>query len=107
MPLNAAPNPLQLSSYEDIKESFVIFYASRDDSGKIWCPDCRDVEDLIARTFEPTDGPSGLIIYVGQRAEWKTDKNVFRSAPWGIRSIPTIVKVKDVRHFMFHFRFWG
>jgi len=95
MPLNTAPDPLQLSSYDDIKENFVIFYASRDDSGKMWCPDCRDVEDLIARTFEPADGPSGLIVYVGQRTEWKKDKNVFRSGPWGIRSIPTIVKVEN------------
>jgi hypothetical protein len=31
--------------------------------------DCRDVEDIIARTFAPPDGPSGLIIYVGQKAE--------------------------------------
>jgi len=95
MPLNTALNPLQLSSYDDIKENFVIFYASRDDSGKMWCPDCRDVEDLIGRTFKPADGPSGLIVYVGQRAEWKTDKNVFRSAPWRIRSIPTIVRVEN------------
>jgi len=57
--------------------------------------DCRDVEDLVARTFSPADGPSGLIIYVGQRPEWKTEENIFRSAPWRIQSIPTIVKLKD------------
>ncbi|KAI9448848.1 hypothetical protein F5148DRAFT_1153314 [Russula earlei] len=95
MPLNTTPNPLQLSSYEDIKEKFVIFYASRDESGTMWCPDCREVEDLIARTFAPSDGPSGLIVYVGQRPEWKTDANVFRSAPWRIRSIPTVVKLEN------------
>lgn len=27
------------------------------------------MEDIIARTFAPPDGPSGLIIYVGQKAE--------------------------------------
>lgn len=95
MPLNTAPIPLQLSSYEDIKENFVIFYSSRDESGKMWCPDCRDVEDLIARKFAPADGPSGLIIYVGQRLEWKTEANKFRSAPWRIQSIPTIVRVNE------------
>lgn len=31
--------------------------------------DCRDVEDIVARTFAPADGPSGLIVYVGQKAE--------------------------------------
>jgi len=95
MPLNTASNPLQLSSYEDIKENFVIFYSSRDESGRMWCPDCRDVEDLVTRTFSQPDGPSGLIIYVGQRPEWKREANVFRSAPWRIQSIPTIVKLKD------------
>jgi hypothetical protein len=38
MPLNTAPNPFELSSYEDIKENFVIFYSSRDESGRMWCP---------------------------------------------------------------------
>jgi hypothetical protein len=38
MPLNTAVKPLELSSYEDIKENFVIFYASRDESGNMWCP---------------------------------------------------------------------
>lgn len=27
------------------------------------------MEDIIARTFAPPDGPSGLIVYVGQKAE--------------------------------------
>jgi len=53
------------------------------------------VEDIVARTFAPADGPSGLIVYVGQKAEWKTEKNIFRSMPWLIESIPTIVKLKD------------
>ncbi|KAH9982984.1 hypothetical protein BGW80DRAFT_1266190 [Lactifluus volemus] len=95
MPLNTAVKPLELSSYEDIKENFVIFYASRDESGNMWCPDCLDVEDLVKSTFGPADGPSGLIIHVGQRSEWKNDANQFRSAPWCIQSIPTIVKLQD------------
>jgi hypothetical protein len=38
MPLNTAQNPFELSSYEGINEKFVIFYASRDESGRMWCP---------------------------------------------------------------------
>jgi hypothetical protein len=122
MPLNTAVTPFQLSSYEDIKENFIIFYSSRDESGNLWCPvsalltqtdtpvvhaqnsrsknalvfsnsiirihllrspympvrryrchqDCRDVEDFVRYTFAPADGPSGLIIYVGQRSECVT-----------------------------------
>jgi hypothetical protein len=96
MPLNTVPNPLELSSYEGVIENFVIFYASRDESGRMWCPDCRDVEDIIKRTFASADdGPSGLIVYVGQKSEWKTEGSKFRLEPWRIQSIPTIVKLKD------------
>ena len=114
MPLNTAPNPFELSSYEDIKENFVIFYSSRDESGRMWCPvrrlsqsmffffvicsppshmfirryrrhqDCREVEDLIARTFALADGPSGLIIYVGQRAECVTQPPLGHLSPISI-----------------------
>jgi hypothetical protein len=38
MPLNTVPSPLELSSYEGINENFVIFYAGRDESGRMWCP---------------------------------------------------------------------
>lgn len=34
--------------------------------------DCRDVEALIQRTFSPSEGPTGLIVYVGQRHEYAT-----------------------------------
>jgi len=97
MPLDTIEDPFELSSYESVKQSFVIFYASRDDDGKMWCPDCRIVEDLIERTFAPADSPSGLIVYVGQRIEWKTEANFFRAAPWHIRSIPTVVKLQGAK----------
>jgi len=97
MPLDTIEDPFELSSYESVKQDFVIFYASRDDDGKMWCPDCRDVEDLIERTFAPANGPSGLIVYVGQRIEWKTGANFFRAAPWRIRSIPTVVKLQGAK----------
>ncbi|KAH8990133.1 hypothetical protein EDB86DRAFT_1795908 [Lactarius hatsudake] len=97
MPLDTIEDPFELSSYESVKHSFVIFYASRDDDGKMWCPDCRNVEEIIERTFAPADGPTGLIVYVGQRIEWKTGANFFRAAPWRIRSIPTVVKLQDAK----------
>jgi len=43
--------------------------------------DCRDVEDLVARTFSPLDGPSGLIVYVGQRPEYVTSVCPLSSIP--------------------------
>jgi hypothetical protein len=31
--------------------------------------DCRDVEELVKRTFEAPDSPTAQIVYVGQRVE--------------------------------------
>ena len=78
------------------------------------------MEDVILKTFSPADGPSALIVWVGQRhecvlsavvvlrphkcliasvflcARWKTPSNPFRAEPWSVGSIPTIIRVKDV-----------
>jgi len=61
----------------------------------MWCPDCRDVEELVESTFGPENGPDGTIVYVGARAEWKTPMNRFRQAPLGINNIPTIVYYRE------------
>jgi len=49
---------------------------------------------LINETFQKTDAPSALLVYVGDRAAWKTSDNVFRKEPWGISSVPTIVRLR-------------
>ncbi|KAA1468084.1 hypothetical protein DENSPDRAFT_833275 [Dentipellis sp. KUC8613] len=96
MPLHTAQDPSQIQSFSDVGEQFLVFYSSRDDAGRMWCPDCRDVEDLVERTFASADGPSALIIYVGQRNEWReTPSNTFRGEPWNVQSIPTIIRVTD------------
>ncbi|KAI0046607.1 hypothetical protein FA95DRAFT_1606744 [Auriscalpium vulgare] len=95
MPLNIAEDPLALGAFADVKEDFAIFYSSRDDKGVMWCPDCRAVEDVVERTFAPPEGPSGLIIYVGQKPEWKTPANYFRGTGWDVQSVPTIVRLRD------------
>ena len=76
--------------------TFKVFYSSRDASGVMWCPDCRQVESAVAETFSQDGGPSEYlplpsstdlpkyhtlteeeaeIIYTGQRAEWKDKSN--------------------------------
>lgn len=36
-----------------------------------------------------------VIIYVGDRHEWKTSSNVYRKEPWKVSSIPTIIRLRD------------
>jgi len=93
MPLRDATSTPEC--WEDIEDSYVIFYASRGRDGVMWCPDCRAVEDFVKETFEAEGAPTAEIIYVGQRDEWKTPRNRWRQQPWNIQNIPTIVRVKD------------
>jgi len=93
MPLRESRTKPQ--SWEDIGEQFVIFYASKGDDGIMWCPDCRAVKEIVEETFDKEDAPSALIIYVGQKLEWKSPKNEWRLQPWDIQVIPTIVRLRD------------
>ncbi|KAH7104874.1 hypothetical protein BKA62DRAFT_690972 [Auriculariales sp. MPI-PUGE-AT-0066] len=71
---------------------FVIFYAERDETGRMWCGDCRDVEQLISDTFSPETAPKAVIVYVGKKPEWKSPDSPFRHAPWHLRTIPTVAR---------------
>ncbi|KAI0361050.1 hypothetical protein OH77DRAFT_1543710 [Trametes cingulata] len=95
MPLQDSPDPAEPSWVQGVTADFLIFFSSRDESGKLWCPDCVDVEGVVQETFGPVDGPSGLIVYVGQRAEWKTPLNPFRAGPWNVDSVPTVIRTRD------------
>lgn len=95
MPIRYTNDPATPADLEGAAEDYIIFYSSRDARGQLWCPDCRDVEAIVSKTFAPADAPSALIVWVGQRAEWKTPSNPFRAEPWKVASIPTIVRAKD------------
>ncbi|KZT08663.1 uncharacterized protein LAESUDRAFT_648851 [Laetiporus sulphureus 93-53] len=98
MPLHTTEDPAEphtLRPLDAIREDFLIFWASRDETGKPWCPDCIAVDNIIQNTFQPPTGPSALLVYVGQRPEWKSPSNPFRGEPWQVESIPTIIRLRD------------
>ncbi|KAI8981139.1 hypothetical protein BD414DRAFT_491771 [Trametes punicea] len=95
MPLKESPDPAEPSWVQGVTTDFLIFYSSRDGSGKLWCPDCVAVEHVVQQTFGPADGPSGLIVYVGQRLAWKDASNPYRAGPWNVNSIPTVIRTRD------------
>ncbi|KAF7303164.1 Thioredoxin domain-containing protein 17 [Mycena kentingensis (nom. inval.)] len=74
-------------------EEFLVFWSSRDENGRMWCPDCRRVEELVSRTFEGS-AASAAIVYVGDKPTWKAVTSVFRGQPFALTSIPTIVKIR-------------
>ncbi|KAF9055842.1 hypothetical protein BJ165DRAFT_1521811 [Panaeolus papilionaceus] len=90
MPLYVADGSIDPNTLKTVPERFVIFYSSIVD-GKLWCPDCVAVDNLVKEVFSE-DGPAALIVYVGDRTQWRTPSNVYRNAPWHISNIPTIVK---------------
>jgi len=93
MPLRIFEN-VDPHSLKDAPERFLIFYSSVID-GKLWCPDCRDIQEEVQKTFEASDGPSALIVYVGDKPDWKSPSNIFRGEPWRLSSIPTIIKLQN------------
>ncbi|TBU49980.1 hypothetical protein BD309DRAFT_946134 [Dichomitus squalens] len=95
MPLQESPDPATPAWAQDVKSEYLIFFSSRGEGGKLWCPDCVAVEDLVKQTFESAEGPSGTIVYVGQRSEWKTPSNPFRAQPWNVQSVPTVIRIRD------------
>ncbi|KAL6307697.1 hypothetical protein BKA93DRAFT_727092 [Sparassis latifolia] len=95
MPLHETEDPATLSLLREVQQDFVIFYSSRDEGGELWCPDCRAVDELIQSAFGPDTGHSGLVVFVGQRSEWKSPSNPFRGNPWNVQSVPTIIRIRD------------
>ncbi|KAI0734394.1 hypothetical protein C8Q72DRAFT_770184 [Fomitopsis betulina] len=95
MPIHETEDPAHLSALASVDQAFLVFYSSRDVSGTLWCPDCRDVEELVQKTFGPKDAPSALIVYIGQRAAWKDPGNPFRGEPWNVQGVPTIIRARD------------
>ncbi|EJD03788.1 uncharacterized protein FOMMEDRAFT_27663 [Fomitiporia mediterranea MF3/22] len=93
MPLFTSPDPTDASTVQQSDAQYLIFYSSVDAAGQMWCPDCRRVEEVVRKAFEPLTAPSALIVFVGQR----NTTNEFRGSPWNVTSVPTIIGRDDVR----------
>ncbi|KAJ7675335.1 hypothetical protein B0H17DRAFT_133182 [Mycena rosella] len=94
MPLNVADGIVDPASLKDRPEEFLIFYSDVVE-GKMWCPDCRKVDELVRETFAGPDAPAAVIVYVGNKPEWKALDNKFRGEPFKIDGVPTIVRLKE------------
>lgn len=93
MTLIVAETHIAPSSLADAGTEYLVFFASKVD-GRMWCGDCRAVDGLVQKTFGP-EGPTALLVYVGDKPTWKSADNVFRGEPWKLKSVPTIIKLHD------------
>ncbi|KAJ7184039.1 hypothetical protein B0H12DRAFT_835068 [Mycena haematopus] len=96
MPLNIADSPLNqpVASLLERPEEFLIFYADVVD-GKMWCSDCRAVDDQVRKTFTDSPTSAAVIVYVGNKPDWKATDNVFRGEPFKLTAIPTIIRIRE------------
>lgn len=82
-----------LSSSTIERPVYLIFYSPPDPvTHKLWCPDCRAVEEPVRRAFNADGGPKGIVHWVGQRDEWRKPDNEAR-AMWNVHNVPTILKL--------------
>ncbi|KAJ7651672.1 hypothetical protein DFH06DRAFT_1331622 [Mycena polygramma] len=94
MPLRVADPTREPVSLLDRPEEFLVFYADVVD-GKMWCGDCRAVDEQVRSAFAAGDGPSAVIVYVGDKPSWKAKDNVFRGEPFKLTAVPTIVNIRE------------
>jgi len=96
MPLHEADDSIDPYTLRKVPEHFVIFYSSiTAEDSQMWCPECRAVEKLVKETFSADDGPEALVVYVGNRDQWKSPLNIYRQKPWKLTNVPTIVRLQD------------
>ncbi|KAJ7751206.1 hypothetical protein DFH07DRAFT_826514 [Mycena maculata] len=91
MPLRVAELPIDPLSLKGT--TYFIFYASIVD-GKMWCSDCRAVDDVVQQTFTDANAEA-LIVDVGKKPEWKAMDNIFRGEPFKITAVPTIIRMRE------------
>jgi len=94
MPIFTADSSIDPITLKTVPEEYIIFYSSIV-NGKLWCPDCRDVEHIVQETFGGATDPSALIVYVGDKGQWKTPSNIYRGEPWKLTGIPTVVNLRN------------
>jgi hypothetical protein len=85
-----------ISSPSSDQPVYLICYSDPDPStGKLWCPDCRDVQEPVKAFFSAPESPKGIIYWVGQRPEWRSPENPAR-VRWNVHNVPTILKLMEV-----------
>ncbi|GAA5967196.1 hypothetical protein JCM11641_000474 [Rhodosporidiobolus odoratus] len=81
------------SSTSSSSPHYLVFFSSIDEStGKPWCPDCEEVQGQVEKLVPEKQS---TLVFVGSRDEWKSPDNAFRSAPFNVSKIPTVIKLTE------------
>merc|ERR1711933_209630 len=76
------------------KRIFLLFFANEID-GKSWCPDCVAAKPIIERNLKylHPNNDTFVTVYVGEKAEWKNKKNIFRTDErFKVTGVPTLLQ---------------
>ncbi|GFP59832.1 hypothetical protein ACSS6W_005030 [Trichoderma asperelloides] len=75
---------------------YVVYFASPENGQSSWCPDCRNALPALQNVFGAESAPSAYVIQAGTRAEWRGNpNNKWRSPPYNVTCLPTIVRVEN------------
>jgi len=76
--------------------TYKIYYSSpTGPDGKMWCPGCVAVENILSNIFNKPDGPRAEIVYVGDRPTWKDPNCIYRQEPLKLKGVPVVLKFVD------------
>lgn len=87
------------TDYLSVRSLIILFVASNDSSQESWCSDCRKsqpVIDKVVEEFKFNDLLEFAIVEVGQRDEWKSKDNPFRTHKLQVTAVPTLISIKSV-----------
>ncbi|WWC95467.1 hypothetical protein V866_002331 [Kwoniella sp. B9012] len=88
------PSDSYLRSKDGKTPIYLIFYSDVE-GGRMWCPHCRDVEGIVKSAFTGNSKPNGVITYIGPYSGWKNVPTHPARIKYGVRSVPTIIKLDD------------
>ena len=92
--VTAALLDMKLASLKGAKGPiYLLFTAEKDDSGRRWCPDCRNAEPVLEEAFLSLPASATILEIPLSRESWKGPtgpKHPFRSPPYNVKGIPTL-----------------
>lgn len=82
-------------------QNLVFLFMANDDpqTGQSWCCDCRRIKSVmekISEEFKFNENIDLVVVSVGNREQWKDDRNPFKLCQFKVDAVPTLLSSKNV-----------